>query len=93
VIALVEMMVNFDHAIDFGEGDRRRRLLSLSCASHPIISVPAPRGLVRSVVLCLGLPARAREILAAKTSGIPPARLAVPVVVCAAAVLRAGAWC
>jgi len=85
VIALVEMMVNFDHAIDFGEGVAG--VFSYLFLRLPSYYLPflLPVGSFGASFLCLGLPARAREILAAKTSGIPPARLAVPVVVCAAA--------
>jgi lipopolysaccharide export system permease protein len=85
VIALVEMMVNFDHAIDFGEG--LAGVLSYLFLRLPSYYLPflLPVGSFGASFLCLGLPARAREILAAKTSGIPPVRLAVPVVVCAAA--------
>jgi LPS export ABC transporter permease LptG len=84
VIALVEMMVNFEHAIDFGEG-------IAGVASYLFLRLPSyylpfllPVGSFGASFLCLGLPARAREILAAKTSGIPPARTAAPVVATAA---------
>ena len=85
VIALVEMMVNFDHAIDYGEGIAG--VLSSLFLRLPSYYLPflLPVGSGGASFLCLGLPARAREILAAKTSGIPPARLAVPVVVTAVA--------
>jgi LPS export ABC transporter permease LptG len=85
VIALVEMMVNFDHAIDFGEGIAG--VLSYLFLRLPSYYLPflLPVGSFGASFLCLGLPARAREILAAKTSGIPPARLAVPVLATAAA--------
>ena len=84
VIALVEMMVNFDHAIDFGEG-------IAGVASYLFLRLPSyylpfllPVGSFGASFLCFGLPARAREILAAKTSGIPPARMAAPVLATAA---------
>jgi lipopolysaccharide export system permease protein len=83
VIALVEMMVNFDHAIDFGEG-------FAGVASYLFLRLPSyylplllPVGSFGAAFLCLGLPARAREILAAKTTGIPPTRMAAPVLVTA----------
>src|SRR6185503_20218239 len=85
IIALVEMMVNFEHAIDFGAG-------IAGVASYLFLRLPSyylplllPVGSFGASFLCLGLPARAREILAAKTSGIPPARMAAPVLVTAAA--------
>src|SRR5262245_54197740 len=86
VIAIVEMMVNFEHAFDFGHGFR-------GVASYLFLRLPSyylpyvlPVGSFGASFLCLGLPARALEILAAKTSGIPPARLAVPVVATAAVI-------
>ncbi len=79
VIAIVEMMVNFDHVIDYGEG-------IAGVASYLFLRLPSyylpfllPVGSFGAAFLCLGLPARAFEILAAKTSGIAPARLAAPV--------------
>jgi len=84
VIALVEMMVNFEHAIDFGEG-------IAGVASYLFLRLPSyylplllPVGSFGAAFLCLGLPARAREILAAKSSGIPPVRMAAPVIATAA---------
>src|SRR6185295_4221718 len=74
------MMVNFEHAIDFGEG-------IAGVLSYLFLRLPSyylqfllPVGSFGASFLCLGLAARAREILAAKTTGIPPARLAAPVV-------------
>jgi LPS export ABC transporter permease LptG len=79
VIALVEMMVNFEHVIDFGEG-------LAGVLSYLFLRVPSyylqfllPVGSFGGAFLCFGLPARAREILAIKTSGIAPARVAAPV--------------
>src|SRR5688572_3337938 len=78
------MMVNFEHAIDFGEG-------IAGVASYLFLRLPSyylplllPVGSFGAAFLCLGLPARAREILAAKTSGIPPVRMAAPVIATAA---------
>jgi LPS export ABC transporter permease LptG len=84
VTALVEMMVNFEHAIDFGEGIAG--VLSYLFLRLPSYYLPflLPVGSFGASFMCLGLPARAREILAAKTSGIPPARLAAPVIATAA---------
>ena len=79
VIAIVEMMVNFDHVIDYGEG-------IAGVASYLFLHLPSyylpfllPVGSFGAALLCLGLPARALEILAAKTSGIAPLRIAAPV--------------
>ena len=84
VIAIVEMMVNFDHAIDYGSG------LS-GVASYLFLRLPSyylpyllPVGSFGAAFLCLGMPARALELLAAKTSGIAPVRIAAPVLATAA---------
>jgi len=80
VIAIVEMMVNFENVIDYGEG-------LAGVASYLFLRLPSyylpfllPAGSLGAAFLCLGLPARAREVLAAKTSGIAPMRLAAPVI-------------
>jgi lipopolysaccharide export system permease protein len=80
VIAIVEMMVNFEHVIDYGEG-------IAGVASYLFLRLPSyylpfllPAGSLGAGFLCLGLPARAKEVLAAKTSGIAPVRLAAPVI-------------
>ncbi|MGH7337056.1 MAG: LptF/LptG family permease, partial [Myxococcota bacterium] len=85
IIAVVEMMVNFDHVIDYGEGIS-------GVASYLFLRLPSyylpfllPVGSFGAAFLCLGLPARALEILAAKTSGIAPARIAAPVLATACA--------
>jgi lipopolysaccharide export system permease protein len=85
LIAVVEMMVNFDHVIDYGEG-------FAGVASYLFLRLPSyylpfllPVGSFGAAFLCLGLPARALEILAAKTSGIAPARIAAPVLATACA--------
>jgi len=81
IIALVEMMVNFEHAIDFGAG-------IAGVASYLFLRLPSyylpfllPVGSFGAAFLCLGLPPRARATLAAKASGIPPLRVAAPVLV------------
>lgn len=88
VIAIVEMMVNFDHVIDYGEG-------IAGVASYLFLRLPSyylpfllPVGSFGAAFLCLGLPARSLEILAAKTSGIAPARIAAPIL--ATAILLSG---
>jgi lipopolysaccharide export LptBFGC system permease protein LptF len=79
VIAIVEMMVKFDHVIEYGEGFSGA--LSYLFLRLPSYYLPylLPVGSFGAAFLCLGLPARAFEILAAKTSGIAPARIAAPV--------------
>ncbi len=79
VVAIVEMMVNFDHVIEYGAG-------IMGAASYLFLRLPSyylpfllPVGSFGAAFLCLGLPARALEILAARTSGIAPLRLAAPV--------------
>jgi LPS export ABC transporter permease LptG len=85
VIAIVEMMVNFDHVIDYGKG-------IAGVASYLFLRLPSaylpfllPVGSFGAAFLCLALPARALEILAVKTSGIAPLRIAAPVLASAAA--------
>jgi LPS export ABC transporter permease LptG len=79
VIAIVEMMVNFGRVIDYGAG-------IAGVASYLFLRLPSyylpfllPVGSFGAAFLCLGMPARSLEILAAKTTGIAPARLAAPV--------------
>jgi lipopolysaccharide export system permease protein len=85
VIAIVEMMVNFDHVIEHGHGVS-------GAASYLFLRLPSyylpfllPVGSFGAAFLCLGLPARALELLAAKASGIAPARVAAPVLATACA--------
>src|SRR5262245_34246217 len=79
------MMVNFDHVIDYGEGISG--VVSYLFLRLPSYYLPflLPVGSFGAAFLCLGLPARALEILAAKTSGIAPARIAAPVLATASA--------
>lgn len=86
VIAIIEMMVNLDHVIDYGGG-------IAGAASYLFLKLPAyylgyviPAGSYGAAFLCLGLPARSLEILAAKASGVSPRRLVLPVLVAAAVV-------
>jgi lipopolysaccharide export system permease protein len=85
VIAIVEMMVNFDHVIEHGEGISGA--LSYLFLRLPSYYLPflLPVGSFGAAFLCLGLPARTFEILAAKTSGIAPTRIAAPVLAVASA--------
>lgn len=88
VIAVIEMMVNFDDVIEYGEG-------LAGVASYLFLRLPSyylplllPIGSYVATFLCLGLPARSLEIVAAKTGGISPLRLALPVL--ATSVLLSG---
>lgn len=90
VIVVVEMMLNLDDALDFEQG-------AAGVASYLLLRVPSyylpyliPVGSFAAAFLCLGLPARAREILALKAGGVAPQRICVPVLV-AAAVISVGA--
>ena len=85
VIAIIEMMVNFDHVIEYGEG-------LVGVATYLFLRLPSyylpyllPVGSYGAVLLSLGLPARSLEILAAKTTGIAPGRIAAPILATAAA--------
>lgn len=84
VIAIIEMMVNFDHVIEYGEG-------AAGATSYLLLRLPSyylpyliPLGSLGASLLCLGLPARSLEILAAKAGGISPQHLAAPVLFTAA---------
>lgn len=90
VIVVIEMMLNFDDALDFQQG-------AAGVAAYLFLRVPSyylpyliPVTSFAAAFLCLGLPARAREILALKAGGIAPQRVCVPVLA-AAAVLSAAA--
>lgn len=84
VIAIIEMMVNFDHVLEHGEG-------LTGVGSYLFLRLPSyylpyllPIASFGAAFLALGMPARALEVLAAKASGIAPARLAAPVLAAAA---------
>jgi len=88
VIAVIEMMVNFEDIIDYGDG-------IAGVASYLFLRLPSyylpflvPVGSYAAAFLCLGLPARSLEIVAAKAGGISPRRLALPVL--ATSVLLSG---
>ncbi len=84
VIAILEMMVNFDHVIEYGDG--LPGVVAYLFLRLPSYYLPylLPVGSYGAAFLCLGLPARSLEILAAKTCGISPRQLAVPVIATAA---------
>lgn len=88
VIIIVEMMLNFDRLAAFQGG-------AWGVATYLFLRLPAyylpylvPATSFAAAFFCLGLPARAHEILAMKAGGISVQRIAVPILV-AAAVLSA----
>jgi LPS export ABC transporter permease LptG len=85
VIAIVEMMVKYDDVIGYGDG--LSGVVTYLFLRLPSYYLPflLPVGSFGAAFLCLGLPARALEILAAKTSGIAPLRIAAPVLATASA--------
>ena len=90
VIAIIEMMVNMERALEFQRGAQgvvTYLLLRLPSYYLPYL---VPVTSFAAAFLAIGLAARAQEILAAKAGGIRPQRIAMPVL-CAAALLSAGA--
>lgn len=90
VVVMIEMMLNFDDALEFQQG-------VWGVAAYLFLRVPSyylpyliPVASFAAAFLCLGLPARAREIVALKAGGVAPQRVCVPVLV-AAAVISAAA--
>jgi LPS export ABC transporter permease LptG len=85
VIAIIEMMVNLDRALEFQNG-------ALGVATYLLLRLPSyylpyllPAASFAAAFLAIGVPARAQEIVAAKAGGIPPQRIAAPVLLAAAA--------
>jgi LPS export ABC transporter permease LptG len=85
VIAIIEMMVNLDRALEFERG-------ALGVATYLLLRLPSyylpyllPAASFAAAFLAIGLPARAQEMVAAKAGGIPPQRVAVPVLLAASA--------
>jgi LPS export ABC transporter permease LptG len=83
VIALIEMLVHFDHLVEHREEVG-------GVLAYLLIRVPSiylrqliPIASFTAAFLCLGLAARRQEIIALKSGGIPPHRVAVPVLACA----------
>jgi lipopolysaccharide export system permease protein len=90
VIAIIEMMVNMERALEFQRGAQ-------GVATYLLLRLPSyylpylvPVTSFAAAFLAIGLSARAQEILAAKAGGLRPQRIALPVL-CAAAALSAGA--
>lgn len=89
VIAMIEMMVNMERALEFqrgAQGIATYLLLRLPSYYLPYL-VPATS--FAAAFLAIGLAARAQEILAAKAGGIPPQRIALPLLGAAAALSAA----
>jgi lipopolysaccharide export system permease protein len=90
VIAIIEMMLNLDRALEFQSG-------ALGVATYLLLRLPSyylpyllPVTSFGAAFLCIGLSARAQEIVAAKAGGVPPQRIAAPVL-CAAVALAVAA--
>ncbi len=89
IIAIVELMLNFDDVLKYREG-------IWGIATYMFLRLPSyylpylvPVASFGAAFLCLGMPARAQEMIAIKAGGISPHRVAIPVLV-AAAVLSLG---
>jgi len=89
VIALIEMLVHFDDLVEHREEVG-------GVLAYLLIRVPSiylrqliPIASFTAAFLCFGLAARNQEIIALKSGGIPPQRVAVPVLM--AAILLSGA--
>jgi lipopolysaccharide export system permease protein len=89
-IAIAEMLANFEHIFTPGSGpsDVLRYLGLKLLASY--LGTLIPLSSFAAALLCLGLPARRRELMAIKAGGISLQRVALPVLA-AAAVLSFGA--
>jgi len=85
VIAIIEMMVNMDRALEFQRGVQ-------GVATYLLLRLPSyylpylvPVTSFAAAFLAIGVAARAQEIMALKAGGIPPQRVALPVLLAAAA--------
>jgi lipopolysaccharide export system permease protein len=86
IIAIVEMMLNFEQMFEQGEGLRgvaTYLLLRLPTGYLPYLVPFASFG---AGFLSLGIPARAHELVAMKTGGIAPLRIAAPLLAAALAI-------
>ena len=86
VIAIIEMMLNLERALEFQSG-------AGGVATYLLLRLPSyylpyllPVTSFGAAFLCIGLSARAQEIVAAKAGGVPPQRIVAPVL-CAALAL------
>ena len=89
VIALIEMLVHFDDLVE--HRDEVGGALAYLFIRVPSIYLRQliPIASFTAAFLCLGLAARRQEIIALKSGGVPPHRIAVPVL--SAAILLSGA--
>jgi lipopolysaccharide export system permease protein len=85
VIAIIEMTVNLERALEFQRG-------TAGVATYLLLRLPSyylpyllPVASFGAAFLCIGLSARAQEILGAKAGGVPPLRIAAPVLAAALA--------
>ena len=83
-IAIVEMMLNFNHVLEHGRG-------LAGVASYLFLRLPSyylpyliPITSFGAAFLAMALPARSLEVMAAKAGGIAPQRLAAPILAAAA---------
>ena len=86
VIGVIEMMLNFDNAMEFSEG-------LWGIGTYLFLRLPSyylpyliPVASFAAAFFCLGLPARTQEIVAIKAGGISPQRVCLPVLVAAAVI-------
>lgn len=83
VVGVIEMMLNFDNAVESSRG-------VAGIGSYLFLRLPSyylpyliPVSSFAAAFFCLGLPARAQEIVAIKAGGIAPQRLCLPVLIAA----------
>ena len=86
IIAIVEMMLNFEQMFEQGEG-------LWAVGTYLLVRLPTyylpylvPFASFGAAFLCLGIPARAHELVAMKTGGIAPMRIAAPLLAAALAI-------
>ncbi len=89
VVIVIEMMLNFDDALEFQQGARGVAIYLFLRLPSYYLPYLIPITSFAAAFLCLGLPARALEIVALKAGGISPRRVCLPVLV-AAALISAG---
>jgi LPS export ABC transporter permease LptG len=86
VIAIVEMMLNFEQMFEQGEGLRGVATYLLLRLATDYLPYLVPFASFGAGFLCLGIPARAHELVAMKTGGIAPLRIASPLLAAALAI-------
>jgi lipopolysaccharide export system permease protein len=84
IIVIVEIMLNFEDVLKYREG-------VWGVATYMFLRLPSyylpylvPVASFGAAFFCLGLPARAQELIAIKAGGISPHRVAIPVLAAAA---------